>query len=528
MTEQLNFEPDAALALAQSLVARLGSIDFAEAEPIKDGYPLDRHFALADRSVLSIDHDGGHHRYAVHGPCGNPLGLAIHEHFFSERAWHRGPESWVKALLDCLDTLGWNDLRRDHLRFTPPGFYAHFGPPDDADDRWQDAIAILAGLHARYHQSGIDIALRPDGNRSPLSISTRPGASPRIRGISPDLAAFVAALTMRPMLTWNESGSPQAIGARRRFGVPLMGFAQITKSSIRWKPTDPATPDAIDAGRSAAARHGLDFDRLLVTLEPPVILRPKPDVPVTSRIEWELDLGGARAYASLDADIQAALKPILRITDELVMDAPLFSKTKSGWSAPEGRVITGRQAEILLRANLLTAYDEWLSGSVFLHRLVMGLALAGYETWDGVETLAALEHVPQGVRFDPEMWGGHRIGIAVLSRERARFIRSDRHSPKRSRDYGEARRATGDYASAIAAIAYDDRLWPDHSRDGVAELEGRPSLPVDPSTDMRDLPGPLGLLYRAPKADRLLMHRYLRALWIEDNAPQDPYDWARP
>ena len=136
--------------------------------------------------------------------------------------------------------------------------------------------------------------------------------------------------------------------------------------------------------------------------------------------------------------------------------------------------------------------------------------------------------MPSGVRYEPQRYtylrsDGRDVARLTDDGFTIETLYFDPKTPTLARTgYAKSRLKPDD--PLIAVVVQEGMAWPDFDRDIRAEMDGRLGVPCDPGLDHRHLPGPLGALYRAPVADRLLIKRYLRWSQTRGQLPYFP-DW---
>lgn len=393
-----------------------------------------------------------------------------------------------------------------------------------------DELHIVLGDAEAWDKAGHLLHEASDANPDltlTLGVSTERGmhldikanGSHGVSGPSATLTAAVSALPTSPILTWTRAESAQALAKRRQHGVPPMGWATIRPARIVWKAH----------GRPAADKGGSHVVRPAIP-----VARIQP-VPVTDdrRFEWVLeDWEDVKFFSELKPELQQALEPILVVNEQTLIQQLQLVRRNGRWTqryAKRGEALTlsNEHANTLLAVGLLERRGDRLAAGKTFHLLLEGLVATGHDSWEGVAEIRRVEAVPSGVRYEPQRFTYLRSDGREIARlkDDGFTIESLNFDPKTptlaKTSYAKSRLKPDD--PLIAVVVQGGMAWPDFDRDIRAEMEGRIAVPCDPGLDHRHLPGPLGALYRAPAADRLLIKRYLR--WSETRG-QLPDFWG--
>lgn len=392
--------------------------------------------------------------------------------------------------------------------------------PLACEDQWRAMAATMEALTGSHPD--LDVRLWSHRKGAQLDIVAKGvlGHS----GPSSALAAAVAALPPAPFLTWRRAMSPQALAKRRQNHLPPMGIARIAPAVLTRK-ADVRRP-SVDGGASLVVRPSIAVTRL-------------PDVPVAAdaRFEWTIpNWEEASFFGKVRRDLQPVLVRVLVATTDMLEQAPEYARRSNRWTQVGARngqahTISYEDAKILVDAEIMERSGDRLRPTRLYQILLEGLAATGHRTWEGVRTLARVEHVPSGIAPVPGRYGGSAGGhtpnraVARLSDEGFEIIPYLRpgDTPTLARAAYARLRITPDQP-VIAVRTLNGVAWPDHERDVRAEIEGRIGVPCDPELDHRGLPGPMGALYRMPEADRLLVQRYLHQASMPHWTPEF-HDW---
>ncbi len=384
------------------------------------------------------------------------------------------------------------------------------------DEAWRNALDIV--WQTSLAHPDLTLRLSPDEERR-MKIDIAASGAHGVIGPNHELVEAVKALTWRPMLTWRRAESGQALAKRRANGLPPMGLANISMAQITWKPH---TKPAVNEGAAYVLRPAMPVARI-----------PEVKIENDARFDWTLDdWEDVRFFSELKAEVQNAIEPILVVNERTMMQQLSLVRRSGRWvqrHPPRGTVpeISYEDAKTLMSYGVLTRRDESLVAGEAYHRLLRGLIATGYDSWKGVPEIRRVERVPNGIEYKPPYtYMAHsgrqvaRLAPEGFTIERLGF---DATKPTAARN-GYAKAGLTGKDPLIAVIIRGGVAWPDFTRDIPSEIEGRLGVPCDPGLDHRDLPGPLGALYRSPTNDRILMRRHLRWQETQWQLP-DWHDW---